>query len=402
MTFYNRQHKFYCGIDLHATKMYVCIVDGQGETVVHKNIKANGEAFDKVIKPFIGEDIVVAVESTFNWYWLADHCQDKSIAFVLGHALAMKAIHGGKTKNDKQDSMKIAMLLRGGNLPQAYVYPKRLRAQRDLARRRSYFVRRRAELQTHIRNTASQYNIKLPSGSLRSLCNQEGVAELFGDEAAQITIETDLSTINSLSGQIKRLERSLKKMAQINDPQTYYRLKSVPGIGEILALVILYEIGDISRFASAGQFLSYARLVPGCHESGGKQYGSPGRKQGNPHLKWAFSEAVALMLRDCDAAKKTQAKWEKRHGRAKTLAILAARLGRSVYLILKRGDIFDESKFLRITEADAKAFDKKPARRRRSRSKKNATKRKNVAKKSSPSSASRAKKPSKEPVMTTT
>jgi len=390
MTFYNRQHQFYCGIDLHATKMYVCIVDAQGETVVHKNIKANREAFDKLFTPFINEDIVVAVESTFNWYWLADHCQDKGLAFVLGHALAMKAIHGGKTKNDKQDSMKIAMLLRGGNLPQAYVYPKKMRAQRDLARRRSYFVRRRAELQTHIRNTASQYNIKLPTGSLRSLCNQEGVAELFADEAARLTIETDLSTINSLGGQIRRLERSLQKMAKVNDPQTYYRLKSVPGIGEILALVILYEIGDISRFASVGQFLSYARLVPGCHESGGKKYGSPGRKQGNPHLKWAFSEAVALMLRDCDAAKQTFAKWQKRHGRAKTLAILAARLGRSVYLIIKRGDIFDESKFLRVTQSDAQLFEEKPKkRRRRSRSKKNASRKGTSA-------------PLKEPAMTTT
>jgi transposase len=288
----------------------------------------------------------------------------------------MKAIHGGKTKNDKQDSMKIAMLLRGGNLPQAYVYPKAMRGQRDLARRRSYFVRRRAELQTHIRNTAMQHNLKLPSGSLRSLCNQEGIAEAFEDDAAAISIHADLHQINSLSRQIKLIERSLLKMARVENPQTFYRLKSTPGIGDVLALVILYEIGDIARFPSVGDFLSYARLVPGKHESNGKQYGSPGRKQGNPHLKWAFSEAVALLLRDCDAAKEIQKKWELRYGRPKTLAILAARLGRAVFLILRRGDVFDERKFLQVTKSDLDLVESgKPKRkRRRRRSKKNASK----------------------------
>jgi len=376
MGFYVQQHEFYCGIDLHSTRMYICIVDAKGEVVFHKNLKAQAEPFTKLMQRFKDRDIVIAVESTFNWYWLADLCQDLELNFVLGHALGMKAIHGGKTKNDKQDSLKIAMLLRGGNLPQAYVYPREMRGQRDLARRRSYFVRRRAELQTHIRNTAMQHNLKLPSGSLRSLCNQEGIAEAFEDDAAEVSIHADLHQINSLSGQIKIIERSLLKMARINNPQTFYRLKSTPGIGDVLALVILYEIGDISRFPSAGDFLSYARLVPGKHESNGKQYGSPGRKQGNPHLKWAFSEAVALLLRDCDAAKDIQKKWDLRYGRSKTLAILAARLGRAVFLILRRGDVFDETKFLQVTKSDLDLVESgKPKRkRRRSRSKKNTSK----------------------------
>ena len=378
MGFYNRQHELYCGIDLHSTRMYVCIVDASGEVVFHKNLKAQAKPFTELMKRFANRDLVIAVESTFNWYWLADLCQELQLKFVLGHALAMKAIHGGKTKNDKQDSLKIAMLLRGGNLPQAYAYPKEMRGQRDLARRRGYFVRRRAELQTHIRNTAMQHNLKLPGGSRRSLCNQDGVAELFEDEAARVSIETDLFTINSLSGQIKRVERTLLKMARVNDPQSFYRLKSTPGIGDILALVILYEIGDIARFETTGDFLSYARLVPGKHESNGKQYGSPGRKQGNPHLKWAFSEAVALLLRDCQAAKIAQKKWDKQHGRSKTLSILAARLGRAVYLVLKRGDVFDETKFLQITKADVDLMSA-PTKKRRSRSKKNTTKKETAA-----------------------
>ena len=110
MNFYAKQHDFYCGIDLHAKRMYVCIVRQDGEVVFHRNLKTQPEELLKALEPFLGRDLVVGVESTFNWYWLADLCQAEELPFVLGHALAMKAIHGGKTKNDKQDSFKIAML----------------------------------------------------------------------------------------------------------------------------------------------------------------------------------------------------------------------------------------------------------------------------------------------------
>lgn len=369
MSFYLRQHEYYCGIDLHAKRMYVCILTQDGEIVFHRNVKANPDELRKALKPFAGKNLVVGVESTFNWYWLADTCEDDGVHFVLGHAFAMKAIHGGKTKNDKQDSMKIAMLLRGGNFPQAYAYPKAKRAQRDLARRRTYFVRKRAELQTHVRNTAMQYNLSLPSGQLRYECNQEGIANSFPHMAAQLSIETDLAMINSLTSRISNVEDRLRQLAQFDDPGAFYRLKSVPGIGDILAMVILYEIGDIRRFSSAGRFLSYCRLVPGCHESAGKKYGSPGRKQGNPHLKWGFSEAIALMIRDGQFVKGFFRQWEKRYGRGKALSILAARLGRAVFLMLKRGDAFDEAKFFHLSDEEAKDLLKEvPARKRRKKS----------------------------------
>lgn len=292
----------------------------------------------------------------------------------------MKAIHGGKTKNDRQDSLTIAALLRGGNFPQGYVYPKKLRAQRDLARRRGYFVRQRAELQTHIRNTAAQYNLPAPTGQLRYLCNQEGLPDQFPHPAAQQTIAADIAMINALTEQIKQLEARLLQLARFDDPGTFYRLRSVPGIGDVLALVMLYEIGDITRFASAGDFLSYCRLVPGKHESAGKQYGSPGRKQGNPHLKWVFSEAVTLMLRDGTLIKSVFAKWEKRHGKGKALSILAARLGRAVYLLLRRGDVFDEAKFLQLSSDEAQTrLATIPAGRSR-RAKKNTSKKTTPAK----------------------
>jgi hypothetical protein len=148
MRFYTQQHQFYCGIDLHARTMYVCILNRDGEILVHQNMKAGPAPFLRAIAPY-REDLVVCVECIFTWYWLADLCAREGIPFVLGHALYMKAIHGGKAKNDTIDAQKIAILLRGGMLPQAYVYPAERRATRDLLRRRMYLMRKRAELLAH-------------------------------------------------------------------------------------------------------------------------------------------------------------------------------------------------------------------------------------------------------------
>ena len=124
MRFYTQSHRYYCGIDLHARWMYLCILDPQGEVLLHRNLRACPETFLKAVEPY-RHDLVVAVECIFSWYWLADLCAEQGIEFVLGHALYMKAIHGGKAKNDRIDSQKIAVLLRGGMIPVAYVYPPR-------------------------------------------------------------------------------------------------------------------------------------------------------------------------------------------------------------------------------------------------------------------------------------
>ena len=126
MRFYSHQHQFYCGIDLHARSMFLCIMDQSGQVLLHRNYQACPNALLKAITPF-REDIAVAVECIFTWYWIADLCSREGTAFVLGHALYMKAIHGGKTKNDKIDSQKIAALLRSGMLPMACVYPQGMR-----------------------------------------------------------------------------------------------------------------------------------------------------------------------------------------------------------------------------------------------------------------------------------
>jgi transposase len=139
MRFYSKQHRFYCGIDLHARTMYLCVLNQEGEVLLHRNMKAGPDPFLKAIAPY-REDVVVCVECIFTWYWLADLCAREGIPFVLGHALFMKTIHGGKAKNDKSDAQKIAMLLRGGPLPQASISPAEMRATRDLLRRRMYLM----------------------------------------------------------------------------------------------------------------------------------------------------------------------------------------------------------------------------------------------------------------------
>ena len=345
MRFYTKMHKFYCGIDLHARSMYLCILDQEGNTLVHRNMPTNGQRFLKNIAPY-REDLVVAVECMFTWYWLADLCQREGIAFVLGHPLYMKAIHGGKAKNDKIDADKIARLLRSNMLPQAYVYPASMRATRDLLRRRNHLVNKRAELLAHIQNTNSQYNLPAFGKKIARKSNREGLGERFIDPCVQQSIELDMALIDVYDQRLAELELYIVRTAKGHDANTFYRLRSVPGIGKILALVILYEIQDIARFERVGNFLSYARLVKCAKESAGKRYGSSGAKIGNVHLRWAFGEAACLFLRNNPEGQKLHQRLVNKHGKAKALSVLAQKLGRAVYFMLKRQQAFDMNKFV--------------------------------------------------------
>ncbi len=345
MRFYTKQHQHYCGIDLHARSMYLCVLNSAGEIVVHRNLEANPESFLRMIAPF-REDVVVAVECIFTWYWLADLCAWEKIPFVLGHALYMKAIHGGKAKNDRIDAHKIAVLLRGGMIPMAYVYPPEMRATRDLLRRRTHLVRKRGELLAHIQNTNSQYNLPEFGKKIAYKANRQGLARCFSEPSVQKTIEVDLTLIESYDRLIRDLELHILQHAKAHDVQTFYRLRSVPGIGEILALIILYEVHDVGRFEQVGDFVSYCRLVKCAKESAGKHYGFSGKKIGNAHLKWAFSEAAVLFLRKNPEGRKRFARLERKHGKGKALTVLAHKIARAVYFMLKRQTAFEIRRFL--------------------------------------------------------
>jgi transposase len=345
MRFYDRQHQYYCGVDLHARSMYVHILDQHGKTHFEGNLAADPGVFLEAVAPY-RDGLVVGCECMFAWYWLGDLCEDEGIAFTLGHALYMKAIHGGKAKNDRIDGAKIAKLLRGGNFPMAYVYPRQKRATRDLLRRRTFFVQQRGQLSAHIVNTNSQYNLPPLTAKLCYAGNRsDDLAERFADPATQHSVRADLQLIDAFDEQIDDLERKILKQAKIDDVVTYQLLRTTPGIGKILGLVLLYEIDDVARFPEVGNFLSYSRLVRPEHESAGKKKGSGNKKIGNAHLKWAFSEAACLMLRALPRAKTWLAKQERKRGKRKALSILEAKIGRAVYHLWRKQVPFDAKRF---------------------------------------------------------
>jgi len=319
-------------------------MDQAGEILVHRNMATTADKLVKVIEPF-RDDVVLAAECMFTWYWIADLCQQIGVELVLGHALYMKAIHGGKVKNDKIDSQKIAAMLRGGMFPMAYVYPQGMRSTRDLLRRRLYMARQKAELQTHIQNTNIQYNLPSFEKRIANRCNRTDIGAHFTDPAVRTSVEVDAALMDALHEQILIIERQIATLMPEHDPVAVHLLRSIPGIGKTLALVILYEIHDISRFPKIGNFISYARLVKCPHESAGKRTTGKGAKIGNVHLKWAFSEAACLFLRGNERAQHYHERLVSRYGKAKALSIIAQKLGRTVYTMLKRRTPYDARRF---------------------------------------------------------
>src|SRR5262245_39620831 len=346
MRFYSGQHRFYCGVDLHTRTLSLCVLNSAGVIVAEATLPPEPDRLLSTLAPF-RDGLVVGCECLFAWYWLADLCAAEGIPFVLGHALYLKAIHGGKTKTDTIDAQKLARLLRGGTFAQAYVYPKEMRGTRDLLRRRCYFVRKRAELLAHLQMTYSQYNLTPPAQKLCYAANRAAVnLQVFADPSTRTMLGADLTITSALDRQIKSLEAELVRTAKVHDPQAFHRLRTVPGIGPVLALTLLYEVQDITRFEDEGRFLSYARLVSGVRESAGKKKGTGGRKIGNAHLKWALSAATCLLIRSLPKAKTWLAGKERKVGKKRALGALAARLARTVYHLWRKKQAFDVNRFL--------------------------------------------------------
>jgi transposase len=323
-----------------------CIVSHEGEILLPRNLPAAPGPFLKAVAPY-REGLVVAVECIFPWYGLAALCADEGIAFVLGHALSMKAIHGGTAKNDTIDSQKIALLLRGGMLPQAYVYPADMQATRALLRRHMHLRHKRSELLSHGQNPHRPYHLPELGKKIAYKAHREGVAARFRDPAVQQTIEVALALITYDDELLRALELPLLQTAKQHTAPPLSRLPPVPGIGKVLRLVWLYDIHRSDRFPSVQAFASYARLVKCSKESGGKRLGPSGKNIGNAHLTWAFSEAAVLFLRNTPQGQKLLARLETKHAQGKALTILAHKLARAVYGMLTRKMAFDMDLFLR-------------------------------------------------------
>ena len=317
-----------------------CILNREGELLVHRHLKASPEALRNPMAPY-RDALAIAVEGMFAWYWRADRCAQEGIPFVLGHALSMKAIAGGKTKNDTIDAHKIAVWRRGGMLPQAYVYPAERRATRDLLRRRMELMRQCAARRAHGQNTTSQYNLPAIGKKLAYQANRTGGADRFPEPSVRQTVEVALQLSDSDEELLREVERYIVETAKHPDVQTFYRRRSIPGVGKSLALVLRYETHDLTRFPRVQEFVSYARLVKCPRASAGKRAGTGGHKIGHGPLKWACSAAAGLFLRHHPLGPAHLAKLARPHGTAKALSILAHQLDRAVDCMLKRHEAFD-------------------------------------------------------------
>jgi transposase len=352
MKYYTSTTEFNCGIDLHAHQMYVCLMDRQGKKLVHTNIRDNDfDYFLKLVAPY-RHDLTVCCECMFGWYWLADACQAAHLHFVLAHALYLRLIHGGKNKNDRLDSEKIAHLLRSNLIPPAYVYPADKRPLRALLRQRTFFVWSRAELLARIHSHQLAHN--RPAAGGRNRYNQdrweERILSREDHPVRQLTLENEMDMIRHFDSRILAIESQLQRLTKEIACRDYTLLQTVPGIGQNLGATILYEIGDINRFPTVKDFLSYCRLVKGTVASAGKIKGLRGAKLGNPYLRWAFGEAAVIAKRDHKLigplAQRLEARMGGNHFKANT--VVAIKLARAVYFMLRNKTVFDAERLVAV------------------------------------------------------
>ena len=284
----------------------------------------------------------------FGWYWLAAACADAGLHFVLAHALYLKAIHGGKNKNDRVDSEKIAHLLRTNLIPPGYVYPAAKRPLRALLRQRLLYVWNRSELLSRIQSHQLAYN--RPT-CRQTLYNREAWEKQLlasePDPVRQLALQNDLALIGHYDVQLASLEKKLLQLTRQTASRDFTLLQTVTGIGEFLGLTLLHEIGDIARFPTVKDFLSYSRLVKGTVASAGKIKGLRGAKLGNPYLRWAFGEAAIIAKRDPRVIGPLAQRLEARLGnKFKANTVLAIKLARAVYFMLKTKTVFDPERLV--------------------------------------------------------
>src|SRR5262245_6123324 len=269
--------RFYAGVDLHARSLYLVILDRDGQARFSRNLTAAPEPFLHAVAPFRA-GLVVGCECMPCWYWLADTCRDHDLAFVLGHAGGMKAVHGSKTKGDRHDAGAIARLRRGGNFPLAYPYPRERRGLRDLLRARLRLVRPRAELYGHVHTARRPANLPPVSNDVKSKSKRAAICADSADPFVRRRVETHLALLEPLDTPIRRLEAEIEDAAKEHLPTELAVLQSTPGGGLVLSLTILLEIDTIDRFDTRQQFCSYARRCGAVQESAGKRVGRGNRQ----------------------------------------------------------------------------------------------------------------------------
>jgi len=350
MRFAKVDSKYYCGIDLHSRSMYISVMDKEGEVLFHRNMPNDFDIFKNYVERF-QPNMAVGVESSCYYYWLADACKEAGIPFYLGHAYYMKAINGGKVKNDRVDSKKIADLLRCNLFPLAYDYPREMRPTRDLLRRRHFFMWRRASTYSHLQVICTQQGIiDLEPKIVKDKQRRNELLKLFDDKELQMMISLDLMFIEFLDPVVAQLERHITQKARSHNHLDYQLLRTIPGVGAILSLIILYETHDIKRFKTVQRYSSYCGVVKCERESGGKKIAAKNTKIRNPYLKWAFGEVILKAQVSEPQIGKLYKRLKSKYGLGRAKSIIAHRFAVATYFMLKNKQTFDAERFVQTSK----------------------------------------------------
>jgi transposase len=282
--------KVYAGIDLHSSNNYLGIIDEHDHRMYHKRLPNNLENILMALEPFKESLEGVVVESTYNWYWLVDGMQEEGYKLHLANPSGIKQYEGLKHTDDKWDSFWLAHMKRLNILPEGYIYPKEERPVRDVLRRRLLFVRHRTSHILSLQSAISRnLGYKISGRAIKKL-NEADTDQLFEDPFLILSARNSISAIRFLGRRIMEIEKAVKSRVRLKPEYKY--LITMPGIGDILGLTIMLEVGDISRFSTVGKYSSYCRCVKSERLSNNKKKGQGNRKNGNKYLAWAYVEAA--------------------------------------------------------------------------------------------------------------
>lgn len=334
--------RLYCGIDLHANNHYLVILDPAMRVRFEQRQRNDLALVLATLEPFRAQLEAIAVESTYNWYWLVDGLQEAGYRVRLVNPSKVRQYEGLKHRDDRHDARWLAHLLALGILPTGYIYDPQERPWRDLLRRRGFLVRKRTSHLLALRAVYERQTGHRVSTRTAQQWTSRQIETLVEDSRVALEMSALLSSARVLTAQVRRIEKQVLPAAELREE--FQLLRTVGGIGEILALTIMYEVGDIGRFSKVGRFASYCRCVATRHTSDGKKKGQGNRRNGNRYLSWAFSEAAHFARRYQPGAQRFYArKLAKSHPMVAARA-LANKLARACFYILRDQVPFDSRK----------------------------------------------------------
>ena len=325
--------KLYGAIDLHSTNNVTVVIDEQDRVVYQKRLPNDLALILRELSVYQSELEGIVVESTYNWYWLVDGLMEQGHKVHLANTAAIQQYEGLKYTDDHSDARWLAHLLRLGVLPVGHIYPRAERPVRDLLRKRSQLVRQRTTNLLSIQNLMTRNTgSSLSANRVKGLDVQQ-VDELLPNEDLALAVKANLSVMGSADEQVEVLERSVTQRVKLR-PQFSF-LKTVPGIGEILALTIMLETGDIKRFCRVGNFASYCRCVGSQKISNGKKKGKGNTKNGNKYLAWAFVEAANFAIRPNSQIKSYYQRKKAKSKGVVAIKAVAHKLCRACYYVMR-------------------------------------------------------------------